>query len=54
MCLNKLKGVVRLDCWLSSRVGFGFIWSSGFRLARTSFFQEGLALYAITVGDGKF
>ena len=35
-------------------VGFGFVRSSGFSLALTSFFfREGLALYAITGGAGK-
>ena len=37
-----------------SNVGFESVWASGFSLARTSFFfKEGLALYAITGGDGK-
>ena len=60
MCLNKLKGYSgSIVSWLSSCVfgfgiGFGFVWSSGFSLARTSFFlREGLALYAITGGAGK-
>ena len=35
-------------------VRFGFVWSSGYSLALTSFFfREGLALYAITGGAGK-
>ena len=60
MCLNKLKGYSgSIVSWLSScifgsGIGFRFVWSSGFSLARTSFFlREGLALYAITGGDGK-
>ena len=35
-------------------VRFGFVWSSGFSLALTSFFyREGLAIYAITGVLGK-
>ena len=42
------------SCVFRSGIGFGFVWSSGFSLARTSFFlREGLALYAMTGGDGK-
>ena len=38
-----------------SNVGSGFVGSSGFSLTQSSFFfKEGLALYAITGGDGKF
>ena len=60
MCLNKLKGYSgSIVSWLSScifgsGIGFGFVWSSCFSIAWTSFFlREGLALYAITGGDGK-
>ena len=56
-----VEGIVRFGYWLTvvyvlfrSDIGFESVWSSGFILARTSFFlREGLALYAITGGDGK-